>query len=87
MATYVVAVEGAVIECDWLLPSLQLPNTYRLPVPPDWGLEVLTVWDDPLVQFVLYGVMRVVPSTITESPAGMVLNVILAGVNGVAGED
>src|SRR5260370_882794 len=70
-AVYVVADEGAVIECDCAPPSDQLENMYWVPVAPGWGDDVTAiVWFEPGVHWKEQGAVHAVPSTVNDNPAG-----------------
>jgi hypothetical protein len=79
LAVYVVAVEGAVTECEIAPPSDQLPKTYCVPVAPACGDVVATVCDVPAVHWRAHGAVQAVPSTVSARPAGEEVTVMLTG--------
>jgi hypothetical protein len=77
LAVYVAGPWGVVTVwlCVW--PSLQPWYTYRVPASPPFvcGEATSIVWRDPGAQPIILGVVYVAPSTITDNPAGSVVNV------------
>lgn len=61
----------------WVPPSLQLVQTYCIPVPPETGDKASRVCVSPGVQLNVFGVVIVLPSTLTKpQPSGLDVTVI-----------
>lgn len=54
--------------CDSAPPSDQLAKTYRMPVPPAWGVVVIIVCWVPGVHWKVHGAVQGVPSTVSDRP-------------------
>jgi len=68
---YVVALEGAVTECEIAPASDQLANVYCVPATGVCGEVVASVWFVPVVHVSVCVLVYVVPSTVNDSPGGL----------------
>src|SRR5205807_1458840 len=75
-AVYVVDVPGAVTVCEDAPLSDQLPKTYCVPVAPAC-VAAATVWLDPASHGTEHGAVHAAPSTVRDSPGGVLVTVIV----------